>query len=57
MRHSRYGVAYRFSFRIWQAFLQDVPSSSEFKDNFTEMCSGSEEGSYLRPIDFSITQL
>ena len=24
---------------------------------FTEMCSGSEEGSYLRLIDFCITQL
>jgi len=24
---------------------------------FAEMCSGSEEGSYLRLIDFSITQL
>jgi len=23
----------------------------------TEMCSGSEAGSYLRPIDFCITQL
>ena len=29
-----------------------------FKNNyFTEMCSGSEEGSYLRRIDFFITQL
>ena len=28
------------------------------KDNyFTEMCSGSEEGSYSRPIEFCITQL
>ena len=27
--------------------------SSQFKSNFcTEMCSGSEEGSYLRLIDF-----
>jgi len=32
--------------------------SSQFKNNyFTEMCSGSEEGSYLRLIDFCITQL
>ena len=31
---------------------------SQFKNNyFAEMCSGSEEGSYLRPIDFCITQL
>jgi len=29
-----------------------------FKNNwFTEMCSGSEAGSYLRLIDFCITQL
>jgi len=32
--------------------------SSQFKNNyFTEMCSGSEAGSYLRLIDFGITQL
>ena len=32
--------------------------SSQFKNNyFTEMCSGSEEGSYLMLIDFCITQL
>ena len=30
----------------------------QFKNNyFTEMCSGSEAGSYLRLIDFCITQL
>ena len=29
-----------------------------FENNyFTEMCSGSEVGSYLRPIDLCITQL
>ena len=29
---------------------------SQFENNFlTEMCSGSEAGSYLRPIDFCIT--
>ena len=33
-------------------------SRSGFKNNyFTEMCSGSEAGSYLRLIDFMITQL
>ena len=33
-------------------------ASSRFKNNyFTEICSGSEEGSYLRLIDFFITQL
>ena len=32
--------------------------SSQFKNNyFTEMCSGSEAGSYLRLIDLCITQL
>ena len=31
--------------------------SSQFKNNyFTEMCSGSEAGSYLRLIEFCITQ-
>jgi len=35
-----------------------VCGSSQFKNNyFTEMCSGSEEGSYLRLIDVCITQL
>jgi len=32
--------------------------SYQFKNNyFTEMCSGSEDGSYLRLIDFCMTQL
>jgi len=32
--------------------------NSQFENNyFTEMCSGSEEGSYLRLIDWCITQL
>jgi len=32
--------------------------SSQFENiYFTEMCSGSESGSYLRLIDFCITQL
>ena len=32
--------------------------ASQFKNNcFTEMCSGSEECSYLRSIDFCMTQL
>ena len=35
-----------------------APISRRFKINyFIEMCSGSEEGSYLRRIDFCITQL
>ena len=30
----------------------------QFKNNFfTEMCSGSKKGSYLRRVDFCITQL
>ena len=33
-------------------------TSSQYKNEyFTEVCSGSEEGSYLRLIDFCITQL
>ena len=33
-------------------------TTSQFENNyFTEMCSGSEAGSYLRLIDFCITQL
>ena len=36
--------------------LRAVPMG--YKDNyFTEMCCGSEEGSYLRLIDLCITQL
>jgi len=32
--------------------------SSQLKNNhFTEMCCGTEAGSYLRLIDYSITQL
>ena len=32
--------------------------ANQFKNNyFTEMCSGSEAGSYLRLIDFCIAQL
>ena len=34
------------------------PHALQLASNFfTEMCSGSEEGSYLRLIDFRITQL
>jgi len=34
--------------------LRRVASCSlpEFENNYTEMCSGTEAGSYLRPIDF-----
>ena len=33
--------------------LLELPQLPEFKNNyFTEMCSGSEAGSYLRLIDF-----
>jgi len=35
-----------------------LPIRLRFKNNyFTEMCSSSEEGSYLRRIDICITQL
>ena len=40
-------------------YLGEVSSERAGEENnyFTEMCSGSEEGSYLRLIDFCITQL
>ena len=41
-------------------YVPSKPDSrrSQLKKNcFTEICSGSEEGSYLRFIDFCITQL
>ena len=34
-----------------------APASRSSADHFTEMCSGSEAGSYLRLIDLCITQL
>ena len=38
--------------------LRTKDGSAQFKHNyFAEMCSGSEEGSYLRLIDLCITQL
>ena len=45
--------------RLTQATQVDtaVRHSSQFKNYFTEMCSGSEAGSYFRCIDFCITQL
>ena len=33
------------------------PAPSKHNNHFTEMCSGSEAGSYLRIIDLCITQL
>jgi len=39
-------------------WLVSQPDCVQFENNyFTEMCSGSEEGSYLRLIDLCITQL
>ena len=39
-------------FRDWGSKCTDR-YNSQFENNyFTEMCSGSEAGSYLRPIDF-----
>ena len=47
--------------RAWKTALQkgeDGEGGNEFENNyFTEMCSGSEAGSYLRLIDVCITQL
>jgi len=37
--------------------LQRLLHEGNQNNYFTEMCSGSEEGSYLRLIDFCITQL
>ena len=34
-----------------------VEGTNDKNNYFIEMCSGSEEGSYLRLVDFSITQL
>ena len=52
-------------FSMWKWVVNPTQSenctdrcSSQFNNNyFTEMCSGSEEGSYLRLIDLNITQL
>ena len=38
-------------------FLTTVRYSSRLKNNFADMCSGSDEGSYLRLIGLCITQL
>jgi len=47
-----------FEGRILARSRRRGPSSNRFKNNhFTEMCSGSEAGSYLRLIDSCITQL
>ena len=44
---------------VGKSTVEDLlTDSSQFKNNyFTEMCSGSEAGSYLRLIDVCITQL
>jgi len=46
---------------VWQKFDNfgtETCNTFQFKDNhFTEMCSGSEAGSYLRLIDLCISQL
>ena len=40
------------------AFAQEIFAKGQVpRHYFTEMCSGSEAGSYLRLIDFRITQL
>ena len=39
-------------------FVDEKSKQVPFKNNcFVEMCSGSEEGAYLRLIDFCIIQL
>ena len=43
---------------VFEISIFDLASQVQFKTNyFTEICSGSEAGSYLRLIDFCITQL
>ena len=43
---------------LCRRLLRPADLCSQFKKNyFTEMCSGSEAGSFLRLIDFCITQL
>ena len=37
--------------------VTDRYSSQLRKNCFTETCSGSEAGSYLRPVDFGVTQV
>ena len=41
----------------WEAHCAVVTVVGKYAPYFTEMCSGSEAGSYLRLIDFCITQL
>ena len=48
---------YRVSARVQKHDLRLVSSSQSKNNYFTEMCSGSEAGSYLRLIYFCITQL
>ena len=47
-----------FESKIHSHLFLPAADNPEFKNNcFTEMCSGSEAGSYLRLVDFGITQL
>ena len=42
---------------VWRDRIGKARHSSQFKNNhFAELCSGSEAGAYLRPIDSCITQ-
>ena len=57
---SSYHAVWEFKFRVEGSSTESCTerNSSQFKNNcFAKIWSGSEEGSYLRLIDFWITQL
>ena len=59
------GIGHRvqdLGLRVWESAITTLSGcrveEAQFKNNyFAEMCSGSEEGSYLRLIDLCFTQL
>ena len=54
----RDGIWYSSQFGTVLNLRRKASYSSQFeKNHFTEMCSGSEAGWYLRPTDFCTTQL
>jgi len=64
MRHFKRSTARDFKFLVENMSEDAVVEGGgkkvphQFKNNcFTEICSGSEAGSYLRRTDFCITQL
>ena len=60
IRQSRpdYGRVFQVNvFKFVYAVLYSLDSGPAMNSHSTEMCTGSEEGSYLRLIDYCITQL